>query len=180
VIPLDVDVMAMYPEDNLLPGMTHAVIEDHDQDVRNVFEEETAGFSDHPADMLGDTQESPEWQETKSSTDGPVVMLEKMGVSDPECDKSVDMHVLHQLCEIYTLNRMSNPILLYIEAMMQFLSTKILIFSLECSQHFSPMASAALRIKRERPPFHLNTRHSTISILPIMLSGIITRTCSWS
>jgi hypothetical protein len=86
-IPLDADVMARYPEDNLLPGMTHAVIEDHDQDICNFFEEETTGFSDHPADMLGDTQESPEQQETKSSTDGPVVMLEKMGVSDPECDK---------------------------------------------------------------------------------------------
>ncbi|KAG1744864.1 hypothetical protein EDD22DRAFT_982055 [Suillus occidentalis] len=31
-IPLDADVMAMYPEDNLLPGMAHAVIEDDDQD----------------------------------------------------------------------------------------------------------------------------------------------------
>lgn len=48
---LHADVMAMYPEDNLLPGMAHAVIEDHEQDVRDVFEEETAGFSDHQLNM---------------------------------------------------------------------------------------------------------------------------------
>ena len=40
-----------------------------------VFEEETAGFQEHPAELMVDVD-----------SDSGVTMLEKAGVSDPECD----------------------------------------------------------------------------------------------
>ena len=73
---LDPDVINLYPDDDILPGIEHCIIEDHNTqaDVRSIFAEETAGFSEHPAEVLG----------SKGDSDGPLVLLEKMGVSDPE------------------------------------------------------------------------------------------------
>jgi len=72
---LDPDIMDLYPDHGILPGLGHNVFEDHDTDVRTVFAEETAGFAEHPAEAL-----------TGSScdSDAPLILLEKMGVSDPE------------------------------------------------------------------------------------------------
>jgi len=42
-------------------------------DAKQVFDDETAGFSDHPA-----------LQVDQEDTEGPVMFLEKLGVSDPE------------------------------------------------------------------------------------------------
>jgi hypothetical protein len=86
-ITIDANVAAMYPEDNYIPGLADGVIEDHELDVHNVFEEETAGFSVHPADMLGDADEIVADKDGKTTFDAPVILLEKTGVSDPESDK---------------------------------------------------------------------------------------------
>lgn len=88
-IPLDLAVSSMYPEDGILPGLSSGVIEDNDIDVQKVFDKETAGFSEHPADMLGDVSSSVGSQDRDivRPSHEPVVLLEKMGVSDPECDK---------------------------------------------------------------------------------------------
>lgn len=85
-IPLDAKIASLYPEDDLLPGLSDGVIEDHELDVRKVFEEETAGFSNHPANMLHDTATDQDVEGLLISADAPVVMLEKMGVLDPEND----------------------------------------------------------------------------------------------
>jgi len=84
-IPLDMDILSLYPDDDILPGLSEGVVEDHDLDIDKVFQDETAGFSIHPAELLHDEEMSPN---SLSSEDQPsVVMLEKMGVSDPECDE---------------------------------------------------------------------------------------------
>ena len=73
-IPLDEEIMNKYPEDGPVPGVNEGVFEDHDTDVKTIFSNETAGFSEHPADLVhGD-----------HNSTMPIVLLEKMGVSDPE------------------------------------------------------------------------------------------------
>ena len=75
-LPFDPSILDLYPEDGILPGLDERVTEDHDTDVHLTFSEETAGFAEHLADMLNNSDEISD-----------VVLLEKMGVSDPECDK---------------------------------------------------------------------------------------------
>ncbi|KAG0697109.1 hypothetical protein DFH29DRAFT_812170 [Suillus ampliporus] len=71
--------LELYPTDDIIPGLSERVIENHKLDVKRVFEEETAGFQEHPAELLVDGPHE--------NDDGSVVtMLEKTGVSDPECD----------------------------------------------------------------------------------------------
>ena len=71
---LDQSIMDLYLDDDILPDLHHGVFEDHKSKTNCVFSEEMAGFMEHPADLLcGD----------KHSTK-PIVLLEKMGVSDPE------------------------------------------------------------------------------------------------
>jgi len=76
-IPFDENIMNMYPDDDVLPGLDLKIIQDDEQDPGLVFNEETAGFMDHPAH---------EFREGKPE-DNDDIMLEKMGVSDPESDK---------------------------------------------------------------------------------------------
>jgi len=72
---LDPNIMALYSDDGILPGLGHNVFEDHDTDIHTVFAEETAGFAEHPAETVtGSSRDS----------DAPLIFLEKMGVSDPE------------------------------------------------------------------------------------------------
>ena len=67
-------IIDMYPENGTVPGIDDGVFEDHYIDVKIVFSNETTGFSEHPADLIcGDHV---------STT--PIVLLEKIGVSDPE------------------------------------------------------------------------------------------------
>ena len=77
-IPLDEEILDMYPNDGILPGLDNCVITDHNSDAYSIFAEETAGFSEHPSEVAG----SP-----SSINDDSVCFLEKMGVSDPEGDK---------------------------------------------------------------------------------------------
>lgn len=81
-INLDSDILALYPEDGSLPGVVEGIIHDHASNVSNVFREETAGFDLHPASLLLESTTS---SDPNSRSD--VIMIEKMGVSDPECDK---------------------------------------------------------------------------------------------
>jgi hypothetical protein len=48
----DETVMNMYPEDDILPCLEEKTIQDHDLDAQKVFEDETAGFSNHPASVF--------------------------------------------------------------------------------------------------------------------------------
>ena len=68
----------MYPSDGALPGLSESLVEDRDLDAQAVFSVETAGFTPHPAELLKEAGESHE---------SVPMMIEKMGVSDPECDK---------------------------------------------------------------------------------------------
>jgi hypothetical protein len=77
-IPLDNTILEQYPEDDILPGIENNVVEDHESDVSRIFSEETAGPSEHPAELLKDPH---------CESDEPFVFLEKVGVSDPEGDR---------------------------------------------------------------------------------------------
>jgi hypothetical protein len=80
-ISLDRSAMELYPEDGCLPGIESRVVHDRESDVGNIFGEETAGVSEHPAELLRSSESgAPE-------SESPTVMIEKMGVSDPECDR---------------------------------------------------------------------------------------------
>ncbi len=61
--------------DDVLPGITDRVIYDHQSDPNVIFDEETAGFTQHPASCM---------PSKNSSSDHPI-MVESMGMSDPEC-----------------------------------------------------------------------------------------------
>ncbi|KAG2040728.1 hypothetical protein BDR03DRAFT_1007901 [Suillus americanus] len=78
--PADVNgflsIVFVGPDDDMLPGLSDRVVENNELDVKRVFEEETAGFQEHPAELLVDDLD----------VDSDMTMLEKAGVSDPECD----------------------------------------------------------------------------------------------
>jgi hypothetical protein len=73
-VPLDAVIMDSYPVDGILPGVENRVFEDCHTDVDQSFEEETSGFAEHPASSLKEISES----------NSSFVLLERMGVSDPE------------------------------------------------------------------------------------------------
>jgi hypothetical protein len=77
---LDESAMDLYPEDGYLPGIEDGVICDRESDVEDIFREETAGMSEHPAELLGSSSNS-------SGSESFGTMIEKMGVIDPECDR---------------------------------------------------------------------------------------------
>ena len=77
-IPLDKTILEQYAEDDILPGIENNVVEDHESDVSRIFSEETAGPSEHPAELLKDPH---------SESNEAFVFLEKVGVSDPEGDR---------------------------------------------------------------------------------------------
>ena len=70
---IDPVLFDLFPEDGPLPGIEACVIHDSTLNCNRVFLEETAGFTEHPAQYL------------KSSDTGvPTILLKKTGVSDPE------------------------------------------------------------------------------------------------
>lgn len=71
---LDESIMDLYPEDGMLPNIENGVVEDVNHDATKTFLEETAGVSEHPAKVL----------KADPDTNTPLILLEKMGVSDPE------------------------------------------------------------------------------------------------
>ena len=85
-IVLDRDILELYPNDGPLPDVSKRVIHDDESDPNKIFHEETAGFHSHPASLLHESDEL-QSQHTNNTNESGVFMIEKMGVSDPECDK---------------------------------------------------------------------------------------------
>jgi hypothetical protein len=82
-IELDLSILNQYPTDGSLPGFHERVVEDHILDAGRVFRSETAGFATHPAELLEVSHASL----SNPADDELITLVEKMGVSDPECDK---------------------------------------------------------------------------------------------
>ncbi|KAJ3516563.1 hypothetical protein NMY22_g14178 [Coprinellus aureogranulatus] len=76
-LDLDMDAVSQYPDDGPLPGIEESALHDERSatDARSMFNEETAGIESHPASLL-----TTDTNENMSGT----LVLEKMGVSDPE------------------------------------------------------------------------------------------------
>ena len=83
-ILLDEQRMDLYPDDGYLPRIEESVIHKTRADPDDMFKEETARISEHPAELLNipsgksDPEDGPEPLRT---------MIEKTGVTDPECDR---------------------------------------------------------------------------------------------
>jgi hypothetical protein len=74
---LDSGNFDLYPDDGVIPGIDNCIFQDHETDVSDTFAPETAGFSEHPAQIVHECDEC--------ST--PMLLLERKGVSDPESVK---------------------------------------------------------------------------------------------
>ena len=75
---LDASVMGLYSDhEEYLPGIGERILYDSNSDATQNFEEETAGFMSHPASSSNFNE----------ATFEPQVMLETMGMSDPECSR---------------------------------------------------------------------------------------------
>ena len=81
-VSLDEQTMSLYPDDGYLPGIEESVIHDNRTDADETFKEETAGLSEHPAELL-DIHPN----DSASASEVPTTMIEKTGVTDPECDR---------------------------------------------------------------------------------------------
>lgn len=77
---LDEETMNLYPDDGYLPDIEHSIIHDNRSDREDMFKEETAGISEHPAELFSSSSNEPR-------TESPQTMIEKSGVMDPECDR---------------------------------------------------------------------------------------------
>ena len=77
---LDERAINLYPDDGYLPGIDEAVIHDERAKGEEMSKEETAGISEHPAELFNDVS-------GESGTEPPRTMIEKTGVADPECDQ---------------------------------------------------------------------------------------------
>jgi len=77
-MPLDRSILDQYLEDGALPGIENNVVKDNISDASQIFLNETVGPSEHPAEMLKDSN---------NKKDEPLIFLEKVGVSDPEGDR---------------------------------------------------------------------------------------------
>jgi len=77
---LDEQTMDLYPEDGCLPGIEETVIHDSRSDGEDMFKEETSGMSEHPAELFDVPSDSSDRELMRT-------MIEKMGVTDPECDR---------------------------------------------------------------------------------------------
>jgi len=77
---LDEQTMDLYPDDGYLPGIEETVIHDSRSDGEDMFKEETSGMSEHPAELFDAPLDSSDHEPTRT-------MIEKTGVTDPECDR---------------------------------------------------------------------------------------------
>ena len=72
---IDFSIFDKYADDDFPRGLEQNIIYDSLSNVKDIFAEETADFSDHPASTLSGPASDP---------DQPFIFVEKMGVSDPE------------------------------------------------------------------------------------------------
>jgi len=75
-VPLQQDLMDMYPEEDVLPGLLESIILNSVDDPDAILRNEDAGPQEHPSDVF---------LTFALSTSAPY--MEKMGMSDPEGDK---------------------------------------------------------------------------------------------
>lgn len=87
-IPIDPHVVELYPDDGVLPGLSDCVVEDLESNPKFLFEEETSGFDAYPATLVYDVEQDSELLAESE----PVTLLEKMGVSDPESVRLLQLH----------------------------------------------------------------------------------------
>jgi len=95
-LKFDEAIMNLYPDNGMLPGLEEKIIQDHELDAQKIFDEETAGFHSHPATAFRESKSSADAHYLYNSGGDDVkkidlsqeVMIEKMGVSDPESEKS--------------------------------------------------------------------------------------------
>ena len=86
-IPLDLHALDLYPDDGFLPGIEDSIIQDSVISGETIFLEETAGFSEHPAELFrassleNDASVMP--QEDRDDN----ILIERTGVADPESDR---------------------------------------------------------------------------------------------
>ena len=72
--------MDLYPDDGYLLGIEKTVIHNEQDNAEDMFKEETAGMSKHPAELL----------DVPSQSFNPEIltmMIEKTGITDPESDQ---------------------------------------------------------------------------------------------
>ncbi|KAF8521354.1 hypothetical protein JB92DRAFT_3278850 [Gautieria morchelliformis] len=81
-VTIDRSIMDLYPENGILLGLEDGIIHDSDTDPKHSFQQETTGLSEHPVENLS--------APAPDSTDHWQPFVEKMGVSDPECDRIPD------------------------------------------------------------------------------------------
>jgi len=79
-IILDEQTMDLYADNGYLPGIEETVIHDGRSDGEDMFKEETSGMSEHPAELFDAPSDSSDHEPTRT-------MIEKTGVTDPECDR---------------------------------------------------------------------------------------------
>jgi hypothetical protein len=71
-VDIDEQVLSLYPDDDVMPGLPERVIFNASSDPASLFQTETAGMQEHPAENVDSVQD-----------DGDIFM-DKFGVSDPE------------------------------------------------------------------------------------------------
>ncbi|KAF5357491.1 hypothetical protein D9758_012513 [Tetrapyrgos nigripes] len=83
--PPSAEILNMYPENDILPGLQERVIYDLKSDAASNFDQESSSFSEHPSAqfMKPATAES----ETEPFSESRQAILERHGVHDPECTK---------------------------------------------------------------------------------------------
>lgn len=81
-IGLDKNLLDLYPIDRILPGIDQKILYDHESIGEGIFVQETAGFSEHPATAFLNNSKTQDNKTIETQ-----IMLEKMGVSDPESVK---------------------------------------------------------------------------------------------
>ena len=94
--PVSENVLDLYPDDGILPGLGESIVYDHESNPEFMFEEETFGFDDHPASL----------------TDDKDLFLEKSGLYDTESTTVPGRHMTSSALRNIAIA--SNPVTIHI------------------------------------------------------------------
>lgn len=110
-IPIDLNIVHLYPEDGVIPGLHDRIIHDADLDPDAVFSDETAGFASHPAGVFITSNENMN-TDCSDNCSTAIAMVERMGVTDPETVKlpgrTFTASALKNLISDSTPNKLNN------------------------------------------------------------------------
>jgi Helitron helicase-like domain at N-terminus/AAA domain len=83
-VPISDEILSLYPDDDLLPGLADAVIVSNPTNPVSQILQETASFEDHPAHLIANPSASPYPRHFHATTDdkSPPVLIESTGVVD--------------------------------------------------------------------------------------------------